>query len=121
METKTKEVKLEWLRSRMFVGTDHLGKSVAIGYLMDDEPKASGVNPSDMLLLAAASCSALGRRPPRPHPPPSTGGTASTSSSKARFKALPPSREPVYFPSRTTTRSWLGITVVLWPPAPRIP
>ncbi len=30
METKTKQVKLEWLRSRMFVGTDHLGHSLAI-------------------------------------------------------------------------------------------
>ncbi len=58
METQTKEVKLEWLRSRMFVGTDHLGKSIAIGYLTDEEPKACGINPSDMLLLAAASCSA---------------------------------------------------------------
>ncbi len=58
METKTKEVKLEWLRSRMFVGTDHLGSSIAIGYDHDNEPGGQGVNPSDMLLLAAASCSA---------------------------------------------------------------
>jgi len=58
METKTKQVKLEWLRSRMFVGTDHLGHSLAIGYQSEDEPKAQGVNPSDMMLLAAASCSA---------------------------------------------------------------
>ena len=58
METKTKEVKLEWLRSRMFVGTDHLGNSIAIGYQREDEPFGSGINPSDMLLLAAASCSA---------------------------------------------------------------
>jgi len=58
METKTKQVQLEWVRSRMFVGTDHLGHSLAIGYLMEDEPKANGVNPSDMLLLSAASCSA---------------------------------------------------------------
>lgn len=58
METKTKEVKLEWLRSRMFVGTDHLGNSIAIGYQQEEEPFAQGINPSDMLLLAAASCSA---------------------------------------------------------------
>jgi putative redox protein len=58
METKTKEVYLEWLRSRMFVGTDHLGKSIAIGYQREDEPHWEGINPSDMLLLAAASCSA---------------------------------------------------------------
>lgn len=58
METKTKQVKLEWLRSRMFVGTDHLGHSLAIGYQKEGEPSAQGVNPSDMLLLSAASCSA---------------------------------------------------------------
>ena len=58
METKTQEVNVEWLRSRMFVGTDHLGKSIAIGYLREDEPQGEGINPSDMLLLAAASCSA---------------------------------------------------------------
>ena len=58
METNTKQVQLEWVRSRMFMGTDHLGHSLAIGYLMEDEPKATGVNPSDMLLLSAASCSA---------------------------------------------------------------
>ncbi len=58
METKTKEVKLEWLRSRMFVGTDHLGNSIAIGYQREEEPFAQGINPSDLLLLAAASCSA---------------------------------------------------------------
>jgi len=58
METKTKQVKLEWVRSRMFVGTDHLGNSTAIGYLRDDDQEGQGINPSDMLLLAAASCSA---------------------------------------------------------------
>ena len=58
METKTKHVQLEWLRSRMFVGTDHLGNSIAIGYQREDEPQGAGINPSDMLLLAAASCSA---------------------------------------------------------------
>lgn len=58
METKTKQVKLEWLRSRMFVGTDHLGTSIAIGYDKESDLAGQGVNPSDMLLLAAASCSA---------------------------------------------------------------
>ena len=58
METKTKHVQLEWLRSRMFVGTDHLGNSIAIGYQREDESQGAGINPSDMLLLAAASCSA---------------------------------------------------------------
>jgi len=58
METKSKEVKLEWLRSRMFVGTDHMGTSIAIGYDRESDPEAKAINPSDMLLLAAASCSA---------------------------------------------------------------
>lgn len=58
METKSKEVKLEWLRSRMFVGTDHLGSSIAIGYDQESDPESKAINPSDMLLLAAASCSA---------------------------------------------------------------
>ncbi len=58
MELKTKEVKLEWLRSRMFVGTDHMGNSLAIGYLREDKPEGHGVNPADLMLLAAASCSA---------------------------------------------------------------
>jgi putative redox protein len=58
METKTKEVKLEWLRSRMFLGTDHLGTSIAIGYDWESDPEGKAINPSDMMLLAAASCSA---------------------------------------------------------------
>lgn len=58
METKTKRVQLDWLRSRMFVGTDHLGNSLSIGYLREDEPEGQGINPSDMLLLSAAACSA---------------------------------------------------------------
>ncbi|MFN2113451.1 MAG: OsmC family protein [Anaerolineales bacterium] len=58
METQTKQVKLEWLRSRMFVGTDHLGKSIAIGYDRESDPEGKAVNPSDLLLLSAASCSA---------------------------------------------------------------
>ena len=40
METNTKEVKLELLRSRMFVGIDHLGNSIAIGYQREEEPFA---------------------------------------------------------------------------------
>ena len=42
----------------MFVGSDHLGNSIAIGYLREDEPEGQGINPSDMLLLSAAACSA---------------------------------------------------------------
>ena len=58
METKTKHVKLEWLRSRLFVGTDHLGTSIAIGYDRESDPEGKAINPSDLMLLSAASCSA---------------------------------------------------------------
>lgn len=58
MQTKTKQVQVEWLRSRMFIGTDHLGTSIAIGYDRESETQGQAINPSDMLLLAAASCSA---------------------------------------------------------------
>ena len=58
METKTKNVQVDWVRNRMFVGTDHLGTSIAIGYLREDQPQGQGINPSDLLLLGAASCSA---------------------------------------------------------------
>ena len=47
METNTKEVKLEWLRSRMFVGFDHLGNSIAIGYQSEEEPFAQVENCRD--------------------------------------------------------------------------
>ncbi len=58
MKTKTKQVNVEWLRSRMFVGTDHLGTSIAIGYDQESEPAGQAANPSDLLLLSAAACSA---------------------------------------------------------------
>lgn len=58
METKIKQVKLEWLRSRMFVGSDHQGTSIAIGFDRESDPEGKGISPSDMMLLAAASCSA---------------------------------------------------------------
>jgi putative redox protein len=58
METKTKKVQLDWLRSRLFVGTDHMGTSIAIGYDRESDPEGKAINPSDMMLLSAASCSA---------------------------------------------------------------
>lgn len=57
METTTKEVKLEWVGSRMVVGTDSKGHSLTIGYQRENEPEGQGANPSDLLLLSAASCS----------------------------------------------------------------
>jgi len=58
METKSKSVHLEWVGSRMVVGTDHKGHSIAIGYQREKDPEWQGANPSDLLLLSAASCSA---------------------------------------------------------------
>lgn len=57
MAAKPKSVKLEWVGSRMFVGTDSNGHSLAIGYQREHEPEGRGVSPSDMLMLAAAGCS----------------------------------------------------------------
>lgn len=57
METTSKKVKLEWVGSRMVMGTDSKGHSLAIGYQRDHEPEWQGANPSDLLLLSAASCS----------------------------------------------------------------
>lgn len=50
--------------------------------------------------------------------PPDRAGTASINSASARFRAWPPARDPLYLPSRTTTRPWLGIMRVVCPPAP---
>lgn len=57
METTSKSVHLEWVGSRMVVGTDHKGHTISIGYQREKEPEWQGANPSDLLLLSAASCS----------------------------------------------------------------
>lgn len=51
------KVVVRWLESRLMVGTDSNGNSIVIGKLKDDKVSASGMKPSDLLLLAAASCS----------------------------------------------------------------
>ncbi len=51
-------VVVRWLKSHLMVGTDSNGNSIVIGKLTDDQVYASGMKPSDLLLLAAASCSA---------------------------------------------------------------
>ncbi|MFO8036496.1 MAG: OsmC family protein [Anaerolineales bacterium] len=58
METTSKSVKLEWVGSRMFAGTDSKGHSLTIGYNRDHRPESQGASPSDLLMLSAASCSA---------------------------------------------------------------
>ncbi len=51
-------VSLKWLGSQMMLGADSFGRPVAIGWDRDREPEWTGLKPSDLLLLAAASCSA---------------------------------------------------------------
>jgi putative redox protein len=56
MDTTSGTVFLEWIGSRMVMGTDSRGHSLAIGYQKDHEPQWNGAKPSDLLMLAAASC-----------------------------------------------------------------
>lgn len=51
-------VTLRWVEGSLMVGTDSTGHSVVIGKSPDDKSIFLGVKPSDLLLLAAASCSA---------------------------------------------------------------
>lgn len=52
------EVTIRWVESLMMVGTDSNGHSVVIGRSPIDESEFTGIKPSDLLLLAVASCSA---------------------------------------------------------------
>jgi len=51
-------VTLRWLESLLMVGIDSNGHSMVIGRNPDGDPVWNGIKPSDLLLLAAASCSA---------------------------------------------------------------
>jgi putative redox protein len=51
-------VMLRWIESKLMVGSDSNGHSVVIGRSPDDQDVWNGIKPSDLLLLAAASCSA---------------------------------------------------------------
>ena len=51
-------VMLRWIESKLMVGSDSNGHSVVIGRSPDDHDVWTGIKPSDLLLLAAASCSA---------------------------------------------------------------
>lgn len=50
-------VTLKWVDSLLMVGADSNGRPVTIGWQRDKEPEWTGLKPSDLLLLAAASCS----------------------------------------------------------------
>ena len=50
-------VTLKWIESQLMLGTDSFGRPMVIGWERDKEPEWTGLKPSDLLLLAAASCS----------------------------------------------------------------
>ena len=58
METVKGTVNIKWTGARMMLGVDSRGAAIPIGFNRDAEPAWSAVKPSDLLLLAAASCSA---------------------------------------------------------------
>ena len=58
METVKGTVKIRWAGSRMMLGVDSRGAAIPIGFNRDEDPAWKAVKPSDLLLLAAASCSA---------------------------------------------------------------
>ncbi len=50
-------VMLRWVKSQLMVGSDSNGHSVVIGRSPEDHDVWNGIKPSDLLLLATASCS----------------------------------------------------------------
>ena len=57
METVQGKVNIRWSGSRLMLGVDSRGTTLPIGYERQQDPVWSGTKPSDLLLLAAASCS----------------------------------------------------------------
>ena len=51
-------VTLRWVESKLMVGSDSNGHSIVIGRSPEDHHSWNGMKPSDLLLLAVASCSA---------------------------------------------------------------
>jgi putative redox protein len=51
-------VTLRWIKGKMMAGTDSTGHSIVIGRSPDNPDEFFGMKPSDLLLLAAASCAA---------------------------------------------------------------
>ena len=58
METVQGTVNVKWTGARMMQGVDSRGAAISIGYNRHADPPWSAVKPSDLLLLAAASCTA---------------------------------------------------------------
>jgi putative redox protein len=50
-------VTIKWIESTFMTGTDSNGRPLSIGWSRQRQPEWTGVKPSDLLLLAAASCS----------------------------------------------------------------
>ena len=57
MDTVKGTVYVKWVESKFMTGVDSRGNSVKLGRSIEREPQWSGLKPSDLLLLAAASCS----------------------------------------------------------------
>ena len=51
------EIRVEWLRGKTFVATDSTRHSIVVS--SSDESNGTGVKPSDLLLIALASCSSV--------------------------------------------------------------
>lgn len=58
METVKGTVNIRWAGARLMLGVDSRGATIPVGFDREADPPWSGVKPSDLLLLAAASCSA---------------------------------------------------------------
>ena len=58
MDTVKGTVNLKWTGARMMLGVDSRGAVIPVGFNREVDPKWNAVKPSDLLLLAAASCSA---------------------------------------------------------------
>ena len=50
-------VSVKWIESKLMLGVDSNGTTVALSNALERDPIWRGVIPSDMLLIAAASCS----------------------------------------------------------------
>jgi len=53
----TGTVAVKWIESQLMTGVDSFGHPLVIGSWPEREPEWAGLKPSDLLLLAAASCS----------------------------------------------------------------
>ena len=51
-------ITLRWIEKKLMVATDSNGHSIVIGRSPDPEHEWAGVKPSELLLMAVASCSA---------------------------------------------------------------